>query len=129
MSLSIQIKKESGSPSVLMVKRPDGTETYSKIQTDFEIHDIAHYVVEKQLGFKNAFYGLLLRGYQITDFQLPKDKRPKALWPQNMHQEALVTEHFVNLLTIDFMGSEERMNILETLKTILHENDLYFPKN
>ena len=115
----IQIKKELNKPSTLSCTREDGSLTYSKLQVDFEIHDIAHYVVERHLGFKNAFYGLLTQGYQINDFMLPKEQRPESLQPQNLPSEALVTEHLVNLLTIDFMQSEDGMDILEMFKIIL----------
>lgn len=129
MLLSIRIKKERNSPSVMTVKRSDGTKTYAKLEANFEIHDIAHYIVEKQMGFKNAFYGLLSQGYQINEFQLPKEERPKVLWPQNMPQEALITEHLVNLLTIDFMQPETKMDILKTLETILKDKELSFPES
>jgi len=125
--LKIRIKKENHKSSTLTCIREDGSITYSKIQGDFEIHDIAHYVVEKQLQLKNAFYGLLSQGYQINDFMLPKDERPQALKPQNLPSEALSTEHLVNLLTIDFMGNGGEMDIAKTLISILQEKGLSFP--
>lgn len=128
-SLTIRFKKVEGSPTSFTVERHDGSKTYTKLHTNFEIHDIAHYAVEKQLGFKNAFYGLLSQGHQIDDFQLPKADRPKALWPQNIPQQALVTEHLVNLLTIDFMDSGAQMDILETFEAILKDKDLPFPES
>lgn len=127
MYLSIRIKKVTDAPSVLIVERSDGSKTYSKLEPDFEIHDIAHFVVEKQLNCKNAFYGMLAQGYRIDEFQLPKEVRPRALWPQNMPQEAFVTEHLVNLLTIDFMQSETEMDIAKILESILKDKGLPFP--
>lgn len=126
--LKIRIKKENHKSSTLTCTREDGSVTYSKIQDDFEIHDIAHYVVEQQLQLKNAFYGLLSQGYQINEFMLPKDKRPHALRPQNLPPEALATEHLVNLLTIDFMGNGGEIDISKTLESILQENGLSFPQ-
>ncbi len=127
-SLSIHIKKGDNRQSTISVIRRDGTKTYSKIPDDFEVHDIAHYVVEKQLEFSNSFYGLLAQGHQIQDFQLSKEKRPDTLWPQNIPKEALTTEHLVNLVTIDFMGSRGQMDVLENLRAILKENNLVYPK-
>lgn len=126
--LLIQIKKRNDAPSVLTVIRPDGTTTYSKLQFSFEIHDIAHYVVEQQLGFRNAFYGLLSKGHDIGDFQLPKKERPQALHPKNLHHEALVTEHLVNLLTIDYLEKGTHTDSLKILASILEENTLAFPE-
>ena len=128
MSFRIEIKKEVNKTSTLKCIRNDGSITYSKIQVDFEIHDIAHYVVEKQLQLKNAFYGLLAQGYQINDFGLPKDERPEALQSQNLPAEALATEHLVNLLTIDFMQTDVKMDISKSLNEILTENNLSFPE-
>ncbi len=129
MKLQIRIKKEYKQPSTLSCTREDGSITYAKLQLDFEIHDIAHYVVEKQLQLKNAFYGLLCQGYQINDFMLPKKERPEALQPEKLPPEALATEHLVNLLTIDFVQSEQQMEVSKTLKSILDENSLAFPEN
>jgi len=126
--VSIYIKKIKNAPSVLTVKRTDGSTTYSRLQVNFEIHDIAHFVVEKQLRLNNAFYGLLSQGYQINDFLLPKEERPDKLQPQNLPQEALATEHLVNLLTIDFMSTAPGMDISKTLESILKENELSFPE-
>lgn len=128
MALQINIKREFNKPSTLKCVRKDGSITYSKIQIDFEIHDIAHFVVEKQLELKKAFYGLLAQGYQIDDFMLPKEERPEALQPQNLPAEALATEHLVNLLTIDFMQTGGEMDIPKTLNDILEENGLSFPE-
>jgi len=128
MILQIHLKKEYNKPTTLNCTRENGSITYSKIQLDFEIHDIAHYVVEKQLRLKNAFYGLLSQGYQINDFMLPNQKRPEALQPQNLPSEALATEHLVNLLTIDFMQANNEMEITKELNDILMKNKLSFPE-
>lgn len=128
MNLQIQIKKEYNKPTTLSCKRQDGTVTYGKLQIGFEIHDIAHYVVETQLELKNAFYGMLSKGFDIHDFQLPKEERPEALKPENLPIEALATEHLVNLLTIAFFQSDSEMNIANMLNEILSEHELAFPK-
>jgi hypothetical protein len=126
MKLIIHLKKGSTKPSTLTCQRDDGSTTYSKLVENFEIHDIAHYVVEQNLGFKNAFYGLLAQGYDIGDFQLPKNERPFALLPKNLHPEALFTEHLVNLLLIDSIQVAPKNDILNILKKILSENNLPF---
>jgi len=128
MKLQIKIKKEHNKPSTLSCTREDGSITYSKLQVGFEIHDIAHYIVEQQLQLKNSFYGLLSQGYQISDFMLPKEKRPEALQPKNLPPEVLITEHLVNLLTIDFMQSDNEIDILKALAGILKDNGLILSK-
>jgi len=124
--LQIQIKKTTEA-SILSCLRPNGTGTYTKLHPNLEIHDIAHFVVEKQLGFKHAFYGLLLDGYDISDFAKPKEQRPEALIPKNLAEEALVTEHLVNLLQIAYQ-SKDYLPVIPSLKPILKEHNLNFPK-
>ena len=93
-----------------------------------ELHDIAHYVVETALGFTGAFYGMIAKGYDIGDFELPREQRPEDLVPANLPVEALQTEHIVNLLQIGFLNTDKKFNMLSTLKTILTEREIDFPE-
>ncbi len=81
--MKIQFKKGKDK-STLHCIRKDGTATWSTIYQGMEIHDLAHFAVETELGFKKAFYGLLASGYAIQDFALPRAKRPKSLLPENL---------------------------------------------
>jgi len=69
------------------------------MQTDifFVLHDLAHYAVETTLGYRNAFYGMLESGVNISDFELPKNQRPFALTP-----EAINAEFVVNLIMTQY---------------------------
>jgi len=127
MKLKIEISKEFEKPSVLTCSREDGTITYAKLHPNLEIHDIAHFVVETNLKFSNAFYGLLAQGYSISDFQLPKDKRPKELQPKNLAPEALITEHIVNILQTKYAQGKQETDYLSITATILKERKLSFP--
>ena len=115
-------------PSILTIVRNDNTSTWSKLHRGLETHDLAHYAVESILQFDNAFYGIINKGYNISDFELPKDKRPKDVQPQHMHENALITEHIVNLLEVELMNSGFNSNFLEELTVILKNNNLNFPK-
>lgn len=95
MEISFTKKKEGG--HIISCKRKDGTVTWMHSGSFFVLHDICHYAVETKLGFKNAFYGMLDSGVSITDFELPKDQRPFELT-----EEAIFTEHVVNLLGIEY---------------------------
>lgn len=48
--------------------RADGSTTWAKVQDYFPVHDMTHFVVETTLGIPNAFYGLVLDGWDIEDF-------------------------------------------------------------
>lgn len=92
------------------------------------VHDLAHYTVETELEFKNGFYGLLACGWNIEDFEKPKAIRPSALWPQNLPEEALITEHVVNLMLTGLQPASDTTALFAALKSILEDNKLEWPK-
>lgn len=128
MKLQIEITKEFKKASILNCVREDRTSTYASLYPNLEIHDIAHFVVETNLKYTNAFYGLLAQGYAISDFQLPPEERPEALKSKNLSAEALVTEHMVNILQTMYKQYNSKTDFLQLLFTILKENQLAIPK-
>ena len=122
------IKGSEERSSVLRCKREDGTYTWTKIKPAIEFHDLAHYVVESQLNFTEGFYGLVAKGYNIEDFELPREDRPEALLPANLPVQALQTEHIVNLLQVYSERSSKTFDFIETLKSILNEKQLPCPQ-
>ncbi|RKU08171.1 hypothetical protein C6503_23605 [Candidatus Poribacteria bacterium] len=84
-------------PDTLTCIRDDGSVTWTYLHRGFVHHDFAHYVVETTLGFKNAFFGLVAKGYDIPDFSAPKATRPFKI-----PKEATDTEPIVALLQADF---------------------------
>ena len=128
MNLKVSLKKSVDKPSVLTITRTDGSRTWSKLHKGLETHDLAHFAVEKVLGFKHAFYNIIDMGYTIADFELPKTKRPVAVRPENLHAEAIITEHVVNLLEIELLNTGLNTNLISDLRQILANNDLPFPK-
>lgn len=67
-SLSIKITKGRDGPAVLTCTRPDGTSTWSRVSEYFPTHDMTHFVVETTLRVPQAFYSLVLDGWDIGDF-------------------------------------------------------------
>lgn len=128
MLSAVRFKKSKERVTTLTCIRSDGSATWSKLKPGMESHDLAHYVVEKELGFQNAFFGLLDRGFQISDFELPREHRPRELTPANLPHEALQTEHIVNLLQIEYFNSGEDPAFLATLAAALDRQELPFPK-
>ena len=125
--MQIIFSKLKSKRNTLTCIREDGSRTWAQIHPGMEMHDLAHYAVETELGYQAAFYGLLKQGYDIGDFELPRSERPEALMPKNLPAESLITEHLVNLLQISFVQGEEGMAMLDTLRTILQDNHLPFP--
>ncbi len=92
--LRIQIKKGRDAPSVLTCIRRDGTRTWHRLHSSLPVHDLTHYAVETILGTREAFFGLVARGWDIADFEKPvKRGRPP--------DQALGVEHVVGLLQVE----------------------------
>lgn len=124
----VQFKKEIHKPSTLTCIRDDGSKTWTKMHPGIEIHDIAHFVVEKALGFKDAFYGTIAKGYNIGDFELPRDERSKDLIPSNLSVQARQVEHIVNLIQVFLFNQDAEGDILASMRNILDEKGIDFPK-
>lgn len=126
--MKIEFQKKSGKPNVLKCIRTDGTSSWTSIHQGLEIHDLAHYAAEFILRFDEAFYGLVSKGYDISDFEAPREKRPKEILPVNLPLQSQQIEHLVNLLQIDFLSTDKEFNLLDQIKNILSEKSIPFPK-
>ncbi|WP_299683087.1 hypothetical protein [uncultured Dokdonia sp.] len=125
--LTIQLHKRIHKATILKCIRADKSETWSKLHPNTEYHDLAHIAVEKGLGFTNAFYGLVSQGVNISDFELPEHQKPVALTSANLPKESIITEHLVNLLTIEQFNAEKPINFIKETQKILQENQLPYP--
>ncbi|MBI1849214.1 MAG: hypothetical protein HYR85_02610 [Planctomycetes bacterium] len=56
---------------VLTCVRPDGTRTWQHVHAIFPTHDLTHLAVEATLGIRDAFFGLVERGWSLSDFAAP----------------------------------------------------------
>ena len=92
-------------PDTLTCVRDDGSVTWTQLHGGFVQHDFAHYVIETTLGLKNAFLGLVAKGYDIPDFNQPKAKRPFEI-----PKEAIEVEPIVALLQADLLDSAIESN-------------------
>jgi hypothetical protein len=98
-SLRIRLQKGRDGPSTITCTRPDGSSTWMRVQDFFPLHDLTHYAVESTLGLREAFYGLILSGWSITDFATPgAGSRTPA--------EAVHAEHFVAILQREFFSRD-----------------------
>jgi hypothetical protein len=69
--LKIQFTKRPDGGALLKCIRADGSTTWQR-QDDkraafFPLHDLTHYAVETELGFRRGFYGLIAEGWDIAD--------------------------------------------------------------
>ena len=75
----IQLKKGRDGPATLACVRADGTRTWGKEHPFFPVHDLTHCAVESVLGFDQAFFGLIAKGWDIDDFAKPRASRAAPL--------------------------------------------------
>jgi hypothetical protein len=111
------IKGASSNEHVLSCKRKDGSITWKHVSPFFIMHDICHYTVETIMPFHEAFFGMIKKGADITEFELPKEERSSSLT-----SEALLTEHLVNLLVIEYTQGKMD-NLLEILRATYEIGD------
>ena len=84
------IFKKGKTKNTITCKRPDGSATWMQGEPFMIIHDLTHYVVETQLGLQEAFFGLLARGWDITDFENKQKIRSTDIPMEGIRAEILV---------------------------------------
>ncbi len=96
--LTVRIKKNPDGSSALTCVRADGSSAWQRQLGAqgrfFPHHDLTHFAVESELGFRQAFYGLVSEGWDFADFGAP--------WPRGaMPSESLAAELIVGMLDVD----------------------------
>jgi hypothetical protein len=93
--LLIQLTKRADGDVTLRCLRADGTATWQRHRAAraafFPVHDLTHYAVETELGFRRAFYGLIADGWDIAETGASRARGP-------LPADAVVAEHLVGLL-------------------------------
>jgi hypothetical protein len=86
---------------VLTCIRPDGSTTWNRLgPRSLPIaHDLMHYAVETTLGLRNAFFGLVAAGWDITTFA----ERGAA---RRLPPEAVQVEFLVGQLQSELLGPQ-----------------------
>ena len=90
--LVITIKKKSDGASALSCRRADGSVTWQRQDGAqgrfFPWHDLTHYAVEAELGFRDGFFGLIAQGWDVDDTGGKGARGP-------LPPEAIAVEHIV----------------------------------
>jgi hypothetical protein len=95
--LTLRLKKRAGGGSAFTLVRADGTSTWQRQERHaafFAHHDLEHLAVERALGLRGAFYGLVAAGWDFEDFLPPYPRGP-------LPAEALWAETIVGLLDVE----------------------------
>ena len=82
---------------VLTLVREDGSTTWQHSSNFFVGHDLTHFAVESELGFSEAFFGLIASGWSIEEFA---DKVPGSNKTRPLPEQALQAEVLVGLLDL-----------------------------
>lgn len=109
--MRVQFKKGKNREDVLHCSRPDGTNTWAKIADGMMVHELIHLAVEKELDYQNAFYGLLAKGYDISDFEKSSASKPWELKGKNLPPEAIWSEHIVHMFTLEYFEGSKLQDI------------------
>jgi hypothetical protein len=94
--MMIQFTKNTGKPHIIKYIRDNGTETWMPSDDFFVRHDLSHYAIEKILGYRTAFNGMLNNGMNIKDFE-NREKRAAMC----ITEEALYAENMANLFLVE----------------------------
>ena len=95
--MMIRLTKRRDGSTVLRCDRADGTATWQRqnvrLASVFPSHDITHYVVETELGFRSGFFGLVADGWDINDTSGKGLRGP-------LPTEAVIVEQIVGLFDV-----------------------------
>lgn len=106
--LKIEIVKRADGIGVLRCTRDDGSVTWQKQTRNaahFALHDLTHYAVERSLGYRRGFFGLIAEGWEVDD---TTGKGSRGALPD----EALEVERIVGLFDAE-RNSGERWSAVE----------------
>jgi len=105
--MEIKIKKGNTRNQLICI-RPNGTVLKADLGPTLPFHDIAHFVVENNVGLSEGFYGNILKGYsveQLSDKQVVKTLGLEALFSeiaaralQSLSYGACIMEQFLGLI-------------------------------
>ncbi len=139
--MQLRISKHLDKPHTLLYRRDNGTETWMASDEFFVRHDLSHYAIEKTLGYRTAFLGMLNDGMDIDAFEDRKKRLQLVVsaeggWAENMANlflmetaqgevnnfNAMLTEAFVRIgaaVGPTYLSEEEIAAIRTLLKQLL----------
>jgi hypothetical protein len=96
------LTKHADGGAVLRCTRTDGTASWQRHHgrqaVFFPLHDLTHFAIETELGFRRAFYGLVAEGWDIEETTGKGARGP-------LPPEALWVEHLVGAFDLERAGS------------------------
>ena len=106
--MEMRVTKNTDKPHIILYERNDGSQTWMCADEFFVMHDLSHYALEKKLGYKAGFMGMLNDGINIKDFE-DREKRRTMI----VSKEGAYAENMANLFLIEtYQGNFENFNIV-----------------
>lgn len=103
LAVIIQFTKRADGGALLKCIRADGSTTWQRQEDEhaafFPLHDLTHYAVETELGFRRGFYGLIAEGWDIGETTGKSARGP-------LPSEALEVEYFVSAFAAERAGGD-----------------------
>jgi hypothetical protein len=104
LAVIIEFAKRKDGNTVLRCVRDDGSSTWQRNENQqarfFPLHDLTHFAVESELGFRQGFFGLIAAGWKIEE---TTGKSVRGALPN----EALEAEHFVSSFMAEWNSETE----------------------
>jgi hypothetical protein len=98
--LTVRIKKKTDGDAALSCLRADGSVTWQrqegKLGAFFPLHDLTHFAVESVLELRDAFFGSIAGGWDISDFSGEGNLR-------RVSADALLAETLVGFFDLERM--------------------------
>ena len=96
--------KRSDKRDVLTCVRDDGSETWMHERPGFVNHDLAHYAVETNFGYRYGFFGLVRSGWELSAEHFGRDPRTRQPlpWPDTSGAPLEPVEYVVSLLQREY---------------------------
>lgn len=100
--LLIRMTKRGDGASVLHCERADGSVTWQRQEgaqaSFFPVHDLTHFAIERTLGYRRGFYGLIAEGWEIADTEGKGARGP-------LPSDAIEVEHLVGMMDLERAGA------------------------
>ena len=101
LAVIIEFAKRKDGQTVLRCTRDDGSSSWQRNENQraafFPIHDLTHFAVETELGYRRGFYGLIADGWDIAETTGKTARGP-------LPNEALEVEYLVSAFSAERAG-------------------------
>jgi hypothetical protein len=96
--MRVTLTRHADGTSLVRCERADGTSTWQRHgghqAAFFPLHDLVHFAVETELGFRHGFFGLIADGWDIAETE---GRGTRGALPP----EAITVEHLVGLFSVE----------------------------